>query len=216
MGHKAIQLLSDAQRRELARHAAVRDVAARTRIYQAGDDAVSVFLIGEGVVKSFRDLPSGRRRIAAFWFAGDVFGLAEDGRYVNSVRTITPVRLYEIGVDTLTGLLTRDGDLEFRFLCKVFHVLREAQHHNIVISRRDAAGRVAMLLQMLLRENGRQHGELAIPMTRSDIADYLGLSLESVVRAMRRLELQGIVRFADRHHARIVDRPRFDALVAHV
>jgi CRP/FNR family transcriptional regulator len=51
-------------------------------------------------------------------------------------------------------------------------------------------------------------------MTRSDMADYLGLSLEAVVRASRRLEQQGIVAFPDHHHARILDRRRFDALAA--
>jgi CRP-like cAMP-binding protein len=212
-----VQLLSEAQRAELARHAHVRTIPARTFVYHAGAKAVSAFMIGEGVVKSFRELPSGRRRIAAFWFAGDVFGLAEAGRYVNSTQTITPVRLYEIDVVTLTGLFRHDGDLEYRFLCKVFHVLREAQHHNVIVGRRDAAGRLAMLLMLLLQQNGQPYAnEVAIPMTRSDIANYLGLTLEAVVRAARRLELQGIVQFVARRQARILDRGRFEALVSHV
>jgi CRP-like cAMP-binding protein len=219
-GPEPVQLLSDAQRRELARHASVRYLPPRTVVYRAGATAKWVFIIGEGVVKSFRDLPSGRRRIGAFWFARDVFGLAEAGRYVNSLQTITPVRLYELDADTLAKLFKQDADLQFQFLCKAFHVLRESQHHNIIVGRRDAVGRVAMLLALLLRQSGggRTHGplELAIPMTRSDIANYLGLSLEAVVRATRKLELQGIVEFVGRHHARIIDRYRFEELASNV
>lgn len=182
-------------------------------MYRAGAPACSLFVIGEGVVKSYRDLASGRRRIAAFLFARDLFGLAEGGYYVNTVQAITPVRAYEIDVQALTELFRRDPDIEFQFLCKTIHVLRSAQHHNIIVGRRDAVGRLAMLLRLLQQQNHpRGHRDVPIPMTRSDIANYLGLSLESVVRASRRLELQGIVEFANLHQARIIDSQRFEAL----
>jgi CRP-like cAMP-binding protein len=212
-----IELLSNAQRTQLARHASLRTLAARTMVYQAGADATSVFIVGDGVLKSFRELPSGRRRIALFLFPRDVFGLAEAGRYVNSVQAVTPVRLYELGLADLTELFTRDGNLELQFLCKTFHILREAQHHNIIVGRRDAPGRVAMLLAMLVRQGcGSAGQDVSIPMTRSDIANYLGLSLEAVVRACRRLEMQGIVEFNGRHQARILDQRRFASLVSNV
>src|SRR5258705_541033 len=76
-----VELLSEDQRQQLLRHASVRIVQPRTVIYRAAAPADSVFIIGEGVVKSFRDLPSGRRRIAAFLFARDLFGLAKAGHY---------------------------------------------------------------------------------------------------------------------------------------
>ena len=213
-----IELLSKTQRAQLLRHAAVRSLAARAVIYTAGAEARSVFIIGDGAVKSFRDLPSGRRRIATFLFARDVFGLAEAGRYVNTTQAIVPVLLYEIEIAALTVLFKQDAHLELQFLCKAVHVLRESQHHNIIIGRRDAVGRLAMFVALLLRQGGAPRGraEVDIPMTRSDIANYLGLSLEAVVRASRRLELQGIVEFVGRHQARILDRRRFDALVADV
>ena len=217
-GRDPVELLSDAHRQELARHAITHILPARAIVYRAGSVATSLFIIGDGAVKSFRDLPSGRRRIAAFFFARDLFGLAEAGHYVNTVQTLTPSRIYELEMDTLTGVFQRSPDIELQFLTKACHVLREAQHHNIIVGRRDAVGRLAMLLQLLLKQNwlstGRQ--EIAIPMTRSDMASYLGLSLEAVVRASRRLELQGIVEFIGRHQARIIDRRRFDALAANV
>jgi CRP-like cAMP-binding protein len=176
-----------------------------------------VFIVGNGVVKSFHDLPSGRQRIAVFLFPRDLFGLAEAGRYVNSAQAITPVRAYQIDVQTLTKLFQADTGLEFQFLCKIVHVLREAQHHNIIMGRRDAVGRFAMLIRLMQKQARVPRGEpVPIPMSRSDIANYLGLSLEAVVRAGRRLERQGIAEFVDRHHIRIIDRQRFDALASNV
>lgn len=217
-GSGPIELLSDTQRQQLLQRASVRVLTARTFVYRAGSPADSVFIIGDGVVKSFRDLPSGRRRIVAFLFAHDLFGLAEAGRYVNTVQTITPTRIFQLDIDALTELFRLDSELELQFLCKTVHVLREAQHHNIIVGRRDAVGRIAMLLRLLEKQSPRTrgHSDVLIPMTRSDMANYLGLSLEAVVRASRRLDRQGIVDFLSRHHARIVDRQRFAALASNV
>jgi len=190
----------------------------RSVVYRAGAAATAVFIIAEGAVKSYRDLPSGRRRIAAFLFARDLFGLAEAGRYVNTVQTLTRARLYKVEIQDLIDLFKNDADLELQFLCKAVHVLRQAQHHNIIVARRDAVGRLAMLLGLLQRQRGMIEGEgdVAIPMTRSDIASYLGLSLEAVVRASGRLERMGILEFRGRHQVHIVDRRRFDALAASI
>ena len=214
-GTGPVELLSDAQRQLLVRSAAVRHFPARTIVYRADTPAESVFVIAEGVVKSYRDLANGRRRIAAFLFARDLFGLAEAGHYVNTVQTITPVRAYEIGVDALTELFRREPDIQLQFLCKIVHVLREAQQHSIIIGRRDAVGRLAMLFRILQKQAlPRGRSDIALPMSRSDMANYLGLSLEAVSRASRRLELQGIVEFVGRHEVRILDRQRFAAVAA--
>jgi CRP/FNR family transcriptional regulator len=217
-GSEPVELLSDAQRKQLARRATIVTIPARTVIYRAGAPADSVFIVGDGVLKSFRDLRSGRRRILLFLFARDLFGLAKAGRYVNTVQTITSVRLYQLDVHALTALFQRDAELQLQFMCKTVHVLREAQHHTIIVARHDATGRLAMLLRLLQKQSAPKDGDrdVPIPMTRSDIANYLGVSLETVVRAARRLREMGIVEFVDRHHARIMDRQRFEALVSNV
>lgn len=215
-GAGLVELLSERHRQHLARLAVVRQFAARSIIYRAGAVADAVFIIEAGAIKSFHDLPSGRRHIAAFFFAQDLFGLATKGHYVNTTQAMTPLTVYRLGLHVLADAFQRDGDLELRFLCKAAHELREAQHHAIIVGRRHAVGRVAMLLHMLERNRPRRGDDVPIPMTRSDMANYLGLSLESVVRACARLERQGIVDFPDRRHARIRDRQRFEALVAAV
>jgi CRP-like cAMP-binding protein len=215
-GAGLVELLSEAQQHHLAELATVHRFPARGVVYRAGGVAEAVFIIADGAVKSYRELPSGRVRVAAFLFPHDIFGLAESGRYVNSTQAMTPLTVYRLDLGVLAEAFRRDPDLELRFLCKAVHELREAQHHAIIVGRRHASGRLAMLLHVLER-NGPQRGDgVFIPMTRSDMANYLGLSLEAVVRASRRLERQGIVDFVDRHHARIRDRHQFEALVASV
>jgi CRP/FNR family transcriptional regulator, anaerobic regulatory protein len=214
-GSDPVELLSDAQREKLVRYATVHEFPAGAIVYRAGSPADRVFIIGEGVVKSYRDLASGRRRIAAFLFARDLFGLAEAGLYVNTVQAITPLRVHAITFDALTALFQREPGIELQFLCKVVHVLREAQHHMIMMGRRDAVGRLAMLLRVLQKQSlALGHRDIALPMSRSDIANYLGLSPEAVSRASRRLERQGIVEFVGRGEVRVIDRQRFAAMAA--
>src|SRR5262249_29165139 len=84
-GHnKAVgQILTEKQQAELGSIAKEVSLRRRAAVYHADSPAHSVFIVKEGMVKAFRDLSSGRQRVLAFLFPGDVFGLAEDGRYVN-------------------------------------------------------------------------------------------------------------------------------------
>ena len=210
-------LLTERQRLRLASFAKRRQLPAKTIIYRAGDPAASHFINASGVVMSFKEMPSGKRRVAGFRFHGDLFGLAEHGRYVNTTRAITPVTIFEIPVVELTAVLRQDAELQFQFFCKVVHDLRQAQRKLIIVARRDAAGRVAMFVDMMRSSRATQDRSQAmiadLPMTRSEIGDYLNLSLESVSRACRRLSDSGILAF-DKGQVRILDRARFDHLVA--
>jgi len=204
-------LLTDDQRMQLARIATRVRVAPREVIYREETQASSVFIIAEGVVKAFKDLPSGRRWVTAFLFPADVFGLAENGRYVRTAQAVTAALLYRFDVNVLIEALKSDGDLQFKFLCKLTHEVREAQRQTILIGRKDAIGKITMFIRQLQREpNGPR--DIDLPMTRSDIASYLGLSLESVSRATRALERRGVLCFPNRHMVRIIDQPQFDRI----
>src|SRR5207342_1754354 len=105
-------------------------------------------------------------------------------------------------LDILTGTLRHDSDLQFQFLLKVTHELRQTQLQKIVMARRDAEGRLAMFLRSLERRaTPPVDSHIDIPMSRSDMANYLGLSLEAVSRASRRLERNGVVAFTGLHSA---------------
>jgi CRP/FNR family transcriptional regulator, anaerobic regulatory protein len=210
-------LLTDRQREELTRIGIRQRLPLRTKIYREDSPADSVFVIMDGVVKSYRELASGKRAVNAFLYSRDLFGLAQHGRYLNTVEAITPVTLYRLPLEKLIPLIKRDADLQFQFLVKITHELRESQRRAILVGRRDAAGRLAMFL-MSMREHGHRgvtsDREIPLPMARSDIGDFLGLSRETMSRAAAQLERSGIVTFKDRHIARILDTARLAKLAA--
>src|SRR5581483_5341088 len=142
-------LLTDRQREALATIGTRVRLPPRMPIYRQQGAANWVFAITEGVVKSYRDLPSGKRVISNFLFARDLFGLAENGVYVNSAQAITRVTFYRLPVRELIQLLKRDSEMQFQFLMKVTHELREAQRRAIMVNRRDAAGRLAMFVALM-------------------------------------------------------------------
>ena len=204
-------LLTDRQRAQLAAIATRVRVTPRTVLYREDTAATLTFIVAEGVVKVFRDLPSGRRWVTAFLHPADVFGLAENGRYVRTAQAITHATLYQFELNVLIDTLKEDAELQFKFLCKLTHELREAQRQTIVIGRRDAVGRLAMFIRELERQHAGSR-DIDLPMSRSDIASYLGLSPESLSRASRALERRGVVCFPSRHSVRIVDLAQFERI----
>ena len=210
-----VRLLSSDQRARVARIATIDEVQPRQIVCREGSSAQSVFILAEGVAKMFRDLPSGRGRVLAFLFADDTFGLAQTGHYLYSVQAITAVRLYRLRLATLTATLRRDGDLASQFLCKVMHDLRGTLRHNVILARRDAAGRAAMFL-LMLEQNAPARGDsrIELPMSRADVANYLGLSPEAVSRALTGLERSGVIAFEGRYALRVLDRARFEKIAS--
>ena len=205
-------LLTERQRLKLGSIATRIRVLPRMVVYREDTPATSVFINAEGVVKAFKDMPSGRRFVTAFLYPQDVFGLAENGLYVRTAQAVTHATLYRIRTDTLMEMLRHDAELQFQFLCKVTHELRESQRQTIAVGRRDAIGRLAMFIRQLQRQHQGGTRDIEMPMSRSDIASYLGLSLESVSRATRTLERRGVLAFPGRHVVRIVNPAQFDRI----
>jgi len=212
------RVLTDRQRQDLIRIGMRVRLPARMTVYREDSPAQWVFAITDGAVKCYRDLPSGKRVVGAFLFARDLFGLAENGHYLNCAQTLTVTTMYRLPIGELAALLKHDADMQFKFLIKVTHELRESHRRSILITRRDAAGRLAMFIsQMAARECPTGETRVvSLPMTRSDIAGFLALSLESVSRAAAELEQRGLVKFENRIVARIVDPEGFARLVAAV
>ena len=212
-------LLTDFQRKTLEHIGERVHARARSVIYDAGDRADAVFVVIEGVLKSYRRLPSRKRALSAFLFRHDIFGLAERGRYLNCVQAVTPVTLHELPLAELIPLIQKDARLQFKFLMKVTQALREAQRRAILIGRRDAVGRMAMFLMMMRRQHHLAVGhdwDVPLPMSRADIASFLNLRRESVSRAARGLQRRGLVIFVSRHLARILDPASLEKLAAAV
>jgi CRP/FNR family transcriptional regulator len=214
-GGKRAKLLTDDERARLSLIASIVRFKKGEQIYREGDRVEAVFNIVSGVVKSYRVAPGETERIIAFLFTDDLFGLAEEGRYANATKAVTPVTAYRIPVASLEARLRKDAALEFHVICKLCHELREAQRHALLLGRRSALARIAMFFQLLEHNQmarGESANELYLPMNRSDIAAYLGMSLEAVSRSFRGLASRGVLSFRGKHYVKVMKRGQLEAL----
>ena len=208
------KLLTPKQRQDLLSLATRLAIPRGRVIYREHSAAAAIYFIREGAVKTYRELPSGTRRVTMFLFADDLFGLQEDGRYVNTAETITATTLYRIPRHELSQLLQQDASLEYQFLIKLTQIIREGQRRVIMMGRRDATGRLAMFLTMM-RKQQRQKAtreSIPLPMSRSDVAAFIGHSLEAVSRATTELKTAGVISFQGAHLVRVLDPDRLERL----
>jgi CRP-like cAMP-binding protein len=216
---KMYQLLSDEERSRLAVIASIVRFKKGAEIYRESARADAVFNIISGVVKAYRRGPDGKEHIVAFLFPEDLFGLAQEGGYANSLKALTPVTAYRIPVTALRRRLTADAALEFHVIAKLCHELRQAQRHAFLLASRRTTSKLTMFLQMLEQletTRGESASEIYVPMDRSDIAEYIGTTLAAVSRAFRTLTAHGILQIRDRRHVRVIDRDAFEKLAGWV
>jgi CRP/FNR family transcriptional regulator len=211
------QLLTEDERSRLGAIGSVVRFDKGTQIYQQGANASAAFNIISGVVKAYRTAADGSEHILAFLFPDDLFGLAEAARYTNSTRALTPVTAFQIAVPALRSKLTRDAALDFHVICKLCQELRHSQQHSLLLARRHAVPKLAAFLQLLDQHQtarGERAADIYLPMNRSEIGEYVGMSLEAVSRAFRTLTARGIIKTRDRRHLMIADRSALQALAS--
>ena len=214
-GGHAHQLLTDDERARLAVMASIVRFRKGEVIYREGDHADAIFNIIRGVVTSWRQAPDGKEHIVAFLLPDDLFGLSAEGRYTNSTKAITAVTAYRLPVTALRSRLSKDAQLEFHVICKLCQELRQAQRHAFMLSQKKATCRLAMFLQLIEElqiARGEQRSEIDLPMDRSDIGEYVGMTLAAVSQAFRSLTTPGIIKIRNRRHVRIVDRSAFEKI----
>jgi CRP/FNR family transcriptional regulator len=212
----ARQLLSDDERARLAVIASVVRFAKGESIYRADQPVDAIYNIISGVVKAFSTEVDGSEHIHAFLFADDLLGLSEEGRYVNSAEAITPVTAYQLPAAKLQSHLRRDAGLQFHVICKLCQELRQAQRHAFLISKREALPKLAMFLQLLedlQAGRGEPINEIHLPMDRTEIAEFVGMSLAAVSRGFKKLATRGVIELRNRQHVKVKDRAAFEDLV---
>jgi CRP-like cAMP-binding protein len=182
-------------------------------IYRQGETPTAVFNIVTGMVKVFKIQPDKSEHIVEFLFQNDLAGLAEDGGFVNSAKALTQVTLYRFPATAVEARLRTHSGLDFQVICKLCHELREAQRHAYLLSRSGASARLSLFLIMLSSQQASQGetGDLFLPMNRTEIGAYAGLSPEAVSRSFRQMAEQGLIGFSDRRHLRVLDPVRLRA-----
>ena len=208
------QLLSDDERAQLAKVASILRFNKDEQIFVQGDKADAVFNIVSGVVTVYRTRTNGDY-VISFLHPGDLFGLSEEGHYLNTAKAATSVTVYKIPLPAFRRILDTNAELDVDVIVKLCEDLREAQRHALVLAQRRATTRLAMFLELqehLQSASGKAVSEIDLPMDRSSIAAYLGLTLAALGRAFRTLVSKQIISCRDRHHVRIVDRGALNRL----
>jgi CRP/FNR family transcriptional regulator len=184
-------------------------------IIHEGEPAENLFNVVTGAVRLYKLLPDGRRQITGFLFPGDFLGVALNETYVYTAEALSPVRLCRFPRRRLEALLRDLPNLEHEMLNEVATELVAAQEQMLLLGRKTARERVTSFLLRLAKRadrHGRQANPVALPMSRADIADYLGLTTETVSRTITRLRRANIVAVANRYEIEILDRMALEAL----
>jgi CRP/FNR family transcriptional regulator, nitrogen fixation regulation protein len=155
-------------------------------IYRENSLATHLYKVISGTVRTFKALSNGRRQIVAFYLPGDIFGVETGPEHAFSAEAITEAKLLVIERKAVVALAARDNDVARQLWSLTSRELRHARNHVLLLIQ-SAQERVAsFLLEIADRVPARD--EIELPMPRQDIADYLGLTVETVSRMLTHLE----------------------------
>lgn len=161
-------------------------VSSGEEIYAPGAPADEYYRVEFGAVRIYRLLGDGRRQICAFHFAGETFGFAPDGTHQFFAEAICASGLRVLPVqETAAG--------QAALLRLALAEMTRAQEHLLVVGRPNALERIAAFLIDLNERQGRL-GRVELQMSRQDIGDYLGLTIETVSRSLSKLRDQSVIR----------------------
>jgi len=189
-------------------------MAGETLIHE-GDEASHVFTVTAGSMKIYKLLPDGRRQVTGFLFQGDFLGLAFDGSYTYSAEALTDTTLCRFARRQFENFVDDHQAMERRLRAMASNELAAAQDQMVLLGRKTALERVASFLLGLIRRQerlGRDGKAIRLTMTRNDIADYLGLTTETVSRTLTGLRSQGVIELDGTTLVRVRDRARVEAI----
>jgi CRP/FNR family nitrogen fixation transcriptional regulator len=176
-------------------------------IYGESEPADCIYEVIRGAVRSYKVLSDGRRQICAFHLPNDIFGLENGTSYRFTAEAIVETTARVVRRHSLEYVAATDVRVARDLLSMTAKNLLHAEDHMLLLGRKTSLERVAaFLLEMDHRLTGT--GMIALPMSRRDIADYLGLTLETVSRALSYLRDQGILEFAETSQRQIVLQDR--------
>jgi CRP-like cAMP-binding protein len=184
--------------------------ARNSEIYGEGEPADYLYKVVSGTVRTSKILSDGRRQIGAFYLPGDIFGLEIGDDHAFSAEAITDSRIVVIKRSIVIEAAERDADIAHQLWTVTGRELRRVQNHILLLIQ-SAQERVAgFLLEMSNRVSGGNSFDL--PMSRQDIADYLGLTIETVSRTFTRLESTAAIEVPTARRIVLRNRPALNRL----
>ncbi len=178
---------------DIAVPAVVAPFARNEEIYAAEEANKFIYRVISGAVRLIRILPDGRRHISAFYLPGEIFGVEPGARRRFCAEAITDTQIAMVRRASVEERAEEDP----RVACTLWRLAaRDLEHvneHMLLLGRMSAMQRVIAFLIEIAARTGHED-DIALPMSRSDIADYLGLTIETVSRTLTHLERQGAIR----------------------
>ncbi len=209
--HSVCGALSAGQLERLASITTVLRFDPHDPVVLPGVSAAHLYNITSGTAQAYRLLADGRRQITSFLFRGDFVGLAADRIYAYGVEAVTAVTACRFPREKFGAVLESFPLMERRLLAIASGEIAAAQEQMVLLGRKTARERTASFLLMLARRTARpvagSGGEaVPVPMSRGEIADYLGLTTETVSGAFSRLHGERVIRLRDKGEVLIPDR----------
>ena len=174
-----------------------------TEIFGEAEPADYIYQVIEGAVRSHKLLSDGRRQIGAFHLPGDIFGLENGDFHRFTAEAIADTTLRLVERQSLECVAKTDPAMVRALLTMTTDNLQHVENHMLLLGRKNSRERVAAFL---LEMNGRltAAGVIALPMKRRDIADYLGITLETVARALSDFQRKAYLKVAGPHQREII------------
>ena len=179
-----------------------------------GDEGSYAYIVTRGAMRASKASDDGRRQILDFLFAGQFIGMSSDGIYHFDAEALADSEVCRFERRKLEELMTKYPRVDKGYRAGSARQLETAYDHAYALGRRTAMERVAAFLLDLQASTCPKSstGMLKLPMTRSDIADFLGLTLETVSRAFSRIKTLGVIRLPSAQEVEIRDAERLKAL----
>lgn len=190
----------------------IESIAPGSAVFWEGDAAKNIFEVVEGTLRVYRILNDGRRVILGFVRSGDLLGVSLRGHHLYTVEAITPVEVRRLPKHRFESLSEREPQLKEQLFSKLCDEMAAAHDQMVLLSRRSADEKLAGFVLLMTRGQVQNRRILIeLPMTRQDIADYLGMTIETVSRTLTKLAGCGVIATVGRHSIAVLN---MSALVA--
>ncbi len=162
-------------------------------LFAEGDDAEFFYEVVSGAIRTYKLLSDGRRQIDAFHLPADIFGLEAGTEHRFSAEAVGDVTVIAYRRSRLATLIQDDAEFRDRIMNATLRSLERAQDHMLLLGRKTAQEKMASFLLDMAERLSDDHEHFELPMQRSDIADHLGLTIETVSRTLTQFARNGLI-----------------------
>ena len=213
--HSFCRCLEEDQLKEFSGISSDKVFEDKQNIFLQQDSALNLYNITEGNVKIYQLMDDGRIQIIGFLYPGDFFGSYKNGKYNYSADAIGNVKVCVFEQNKLDEYLENNIKLTKELLHQTSHELTLAEDKIRVLGKLDATERLSRFILNLSEQRKRigwQNSPISLPMTRQDIADYLGLTVETVSREITKLKSSNIIKIISSKQIYISDVDKLTGL----